>query len=652
MISTNYREAILEIKIKDFIKSFKRVPVEAEIIQMKLDIESTYSDVDNVGISLYDLSMIDTYQPASAELENSNRNLLKQDLSVCQEKIKESIELTESWHKYIYSSILREQELLRGIDYRLSNILFSNSQSTAFVFFIEESFDDCNKVIVDETTALVDKGGVSLGTNTLKRVTIASSGLSIETPQGSLNKYISGNLTKMVNIGDSFKAEVETKYQTGPVDYLITLKIPKKESISYITIENDLLSKNKLDIYISKNQDEYVPINPTNIILDKTYSKIVINEKDLVGLLLKFKQTEATVLDTTNKYVLSLKSIKCYSTENALRTRSQAILGPYSLLNNVGVPIYFSKLQISACAQEPTGTGISMSVSNDKDIWHNVDYKNNNTISFNKSIDLSLLTAIDETKDFSALIVKPNLGETQGKDEAYLNVMVPMNKVVPETINIKRNIESSEEVVLNSAPGWIYDSETGTYTTTCLVNNVSGINIDIGNTNLVLDGKIISGIVFLSPGEHTIKTTDLYWSTLDIVHSEDELRAIDNLYPHNHRYLFEGYNYPRNFVGAKAYNGCDKIYGKTLKYLSDDEFLFLDPKDELYFSCFTLEEVDGSYLIKVKIDRTSSTWLLEKYELGIYTIDSSSRNFYVKVNLFSSAKESTPILESFKVRGI
>ena len=219
---------------------------------------------------------------------------------------------------------------------------------------------------------------------------------------------------------------------------------------------------------------------------------------------------------------------------------------------------------------------------------------------------------------------------------------------------VKRNVPVDQyPQVLGTAAGWAFNENTQQYSTTLYIDDPDGRYLDLGDTSAYINNSLVSGLVYLPQGYTVFATTDSNWIEVSSgLASVDSLEQADPLYPYNHKYLVEGYRYPPSFSGDKAYQGADAYFGKLMVYRSPEEFAYAEPGDPFYYQMFTIEDGDGNWYIKVKVDKTDASWRDEQYGVS-WTVQSSDTNqLYVKALLSTSDKGQTPRIDSFKVRVI
>jgi len=360
-------------------------------------------------------------------------------------------------------------------------------------------------------------------------------------------------------------------------------------------------------------------------------------------------------------YVFSLDSLKIYADSYKSSQRSSLVCGPYEVKDDQGNPVYFTKATLSACTCEPENTSVSFYLSQDGVNWSGVSHDGDagNYVSFSDGSATQASAFIDES--LSAGAVLDNVSTMKDLDfqaDGVINTYIDSSyvDVVPlQSVVLKRNVivSSSPTELLGAVPGWSFEEVTQQYSTTMYVESPDGRYLDLGSTSAYVNGSLVSGQIYVPQGYSTFATSDANWIELDTsLASVDALEAADPLYPFNHKYLVEGFPYPDSFVGDRIYQGASEIFGDLMVYRSPEEFAFAEVGDALFFKMFTIEDVNGNWYIKVKVDKTDATWQQEIFSADWAVQSATTNKLYVKALLGTSETGRTPRIDSFNVRVI
>lgn len=666
-ISAEYKAILRQRAVRDFVKANRRSPTTVELNELILDIENKYYAVDEIGISGFDLQKPTFRQAGSAEFENSNREALFDDFITLNKKLDNLIKVEESAFRGASSTMNRANKTLDELLERLDNLLLIYGRDDIFLHGVEETFSHQLYIDRDETTASVEPTNVTLGKRRLDVLDLTQVKVKV-TPvadKGFVSYEANSPISSLKeDDGNIWRGKVKTTYQLGRVSLLLELTFPVAKDMNVLKLSTLPVESNKImtcTIFYSSNGSAFNPIQPVeqrvtgSLILPLAQGGV----KKLQILLSKEAADSSVPESNEYEYLFLLDKISIEESSFELSDRSTLLAGPYDVINTSGDPVYFSKATLKACSIEPTGTSIAFYVSNDNENYYAIDHtgKTSGFVSFGDHTPDQALDFVDSTLSGNALVERLDLTEEFDlAAEAYLNAHISSDYVdlVPaRNIVIKRNIVTSDspDEVLNTSPGWVLDRVRGTYSTVVYISNPEGRYIDFGPKGLLLNGQAVTGEQWLKQGYSTLVTDSSNWVTVtEGLTSETDLTAADALYPYNHKYLIEGYSYTGTFTGNKTYLGVDEYFGRKLVYISPEEFDALERKSPQYYNVFTIEEVDDKLYFKVKVDKRSSTWQSESYDLDFVVQSTKTNKLWVKAILSSNDSTLTPTIESFKVR--
>ncbi|MHA2065382.1 MAG: hypothetical protein ACXABY_13485 [Candidatus Thorarchaeota archaeon] len=308
---------------------------------------------------------------------------------------------------------------------------------------------------------------------------------------------------------------------------------------------------------------------------------------------------------TANEYIFSASHMKVYGNTysdtvgNTLQTKSLQAL---DIQEN---PILFSLVALETCQELPTNTGIDYSIaaSQDNSTWTSwmristadstgvsypkiinlggVDWKDNKVESTTTRLDNTVATSglsqMKATRTFSNTTDIPGLLGYRFKDDSFatVNTAIPIstdedpdpigNSVIVWRNMRYKNINNYPDTatVRDTPRGWGLDG--GRYSCYFEVVDKDGILLDFGDRVCVLDDTEVSGAIRVPVGIHKFITDSENWVDISeeivglnsIIQTEDQLKAIDPLYPHNHKLVIEGFPYGTGYRGERLYKGTD-----------------------------------------------------------------------------------------------
>jgi len=668
-IAQPYRDTLRRRAIQRFVKENQRSPTDAELNQLVFNEERAYPTVDQVGITGFDIARPHYKEHSSVGMENQNRQAMLDDVVTLSDRMDDLLLMLEDSHRGFYGTSRRVGRLLDQTETRLDNLLLLNGAADAFVSGIEETFD--TQVLVDQsgTDATVEAGYTTLGRTGYTAIDLSKLrmnattagtanvvGITASSPIDSL-KEDDGSLWEYV---------VYTREQQGRVTLVLTLELPEPTYVGDLRLAGLPISVNKkmtASCFYSLDGSSWTALDPVEQVATSEMAfQIGLESVQKVQITLS---KEAADSSTPNKgrymYVFSLDSLKLYADSFKPSSRSTLLCGPYDVLDDQGNPVYFTKATMSACTCEPDDTSVSFYLSQDGENWVGVSHSNDagNFVSFGNGTADQSLDFIDDLAAAGSVVENTTgMEDIEFSTETVLNTFIMADWVdfVPlSSLVVKRNVPdvNSPTELLGAVPGWIFDETTQQYSCTLYVESPDGRYLDLGDTSAYVNGSQVSGQVYLPQGYSVFATADSNWIEVDGTFStSDELEAADPLYPYNHKYLAEGYSYSEAFTGEQIYQGADAYFGSLMVYRSPEEFAYAEPGDALYYNMFTIEDGDGNWYIKVKVDKTDASWSRELYS-STWSVQSSETNqLYVKALLSTSDAGKTPRIDSFKVRVI
>lgn len=224
-------------------------------------------------------------------------------------------------------------------------------------------------------------------------------------------------------------------------------------------------------------------------------------------------------------------------------------------------------------------------------------------------------------------------------------------------ITIFRNLglQGDTTIVRGVQAGWGFADPY--YSTTIEIKNSAGITIDFGDNDVIIDGVVQKGEVSISQGIHTVQVHESNWEAVtDVVTTEEELEALDPLYPHNHKLLIEGYPYPGSFTGDQVYPGVDLFAERRLQQVSPFDMFRSVPSNDYSKYALDLDAKEGardpSRVIIVKTDASNPDFINERFvfRIKVNTSTLSFRYVWLKAELTTADPEVAPILDSYRIR--
>lgn len=668
-ISKEYSQAIKKRVVKEFVATNKRSPTRNELRELIAEKNRVYGSIDQVGFSGFDIEIPGFRDRASASQENKNRNALFEDTSVLEQKIDNLLDDLENSHRGFMASVHRVSKLLESQEQRADNLLLLNSNVDVFVNGVEEVFDTQDYIVYPDTTASVENTYVTLGRSGYQKLDLSDYKITASAvgEKNILGQHSTSQVESLKeDDGNIWEYLVYSKYKQGSVSLFITIDLFEGEYVGDVKINMLPMEVNKkgtATLFYSMDGETYNTVEPAEQALaeEMFFSVGLEGVKKLQLRIQKNAADSSTITKKQYVYAFVIDSISIYQDKFSLNQRSQLIAGPYPILDSVGNSISYTKAVLDACLRLPPGTGVNFFLSNDGSNWEPVSYKNDNLrlVSFGNGAAEQSIAYIDDTKSATSIVQEVlGLEEIDFATEAVLNIYADeefVSQIPKRSMVLKRNIvnATSGDELLGAVPGWVYDPQTRQYSTTVYVSSPEGRYVDIGPTTAYLNDVRVTGNVFIPKGYSVFKTSDKNWLPVpEDINTITQLKNQDPLYPYNHRYLISGYNYPLSFKGNKVYTGVEEYFGQLLEFLSPEEFAYLDESDSRYWSSFTIENPDGNWYFKIKVNKTDASWINEQFSADWAVQNGPAQEIWVKAELTTNNSAVTPVIESYKVRVI
>lgn len=239
-----------------------------------------------------------------------------------------------------------------------------------------------------------------------------------------------------------------------------------------------------------------------------------------------------------------------------------------------------------------------------------------------------------------------------------LNDMVELSLLVQRNIGIKDQkfpLVPEDLTVRNVSSGW-RESEDGTaYETYINVLSEDGWVLELGGSIARLNGVRITGRTVVPKGIHLFSTQKFNWLSLSGASPAtlEELRELDTLYPVNHKYLIEGFQYPLVWDAEKVYIGVDSYFAVLCRRIPALDIRLTHDTEDL--SVVGLERLDqdtnGSRgIFLVNYDATYSDFSNELFRVEYKTKDSAVDRLQWRATLSSESSEKTPVLSFVRVK--
>lgn len=682
-----------------------QIPSVAQLQESYSAAEIAHGDFTRSG--LRQVPLPERWSESSASQHNSVIDAIDGDLDVL---LRSLINITDlgittlgEWNSRAKAIKVR----IENLKSRIESLILLKSDTAGFISFVEESFLSLENISSD-TTANVDTrtGEVTLNVDRSDgegewegtQVDLTSAEVNWTLIESNNVQYSAnpagsnlGNVTNDLfarwgtEVNTNRPGSFRTASVTGkPIMGEIKIKLPQETEVSKVVLvtsdstagDNSIAgAQYSTDGYTWENVPSESPVQSGvgNFIwrFERTpvrWAKIIVS---------KSSPDQETVEGAT--YDFGFERIKFYSERYEVTTEEVEVVSE-NLTPILGDEnINFGRASLEVCEEVPPETSLRYFLR----AWDGAAYTDWVQVSplsrevenvpavvdFVAPSDVSsdtLSTTFDSSLDTEALNILRNDGtgslsyRFSDANDTVANFYLPQDSNLLADIILLRNRgysaakypTASSDLLVGDVPcGWGLEGES-IYYCVFLVSNPAGTTFKLGPTQAALDGSPVSGEVVVTPGWHTFKTDRANWTPISSATaptSATELGAVDPLYPYNHKYIIEGYDYPTSWTGEqeRVYLGVDE-YGQYLSTrVGRHDFLNRGADLDIY----SLDVISGpKTLVLLKFDSSRPNHENERVRLFYTRRFDSFEAIQVKAALKTFNAEKTPVLSYYRVR--
>lgn len=668
-------KSIKEKIIKDFIKVNLRSPTQNELKNLYNNFIVKQSSGEDVGITS---SKKNAYPIVGNESSSKDFNELILDLKLDQKEINNRLETfletLEIKFRVFNNKINNSLKLIKRLERVANKNILLYLKEDIYTYGVVESFRDYDKIDFERSDVTMFNGKVTLGFSKLINETFQSNSISygVNSRYGYIvsNKTIGQANNILEEDGRYFKVIAYSKYPDDICEMTIDIDFPEQDgrninTLKFVSLTPEVNSKVSYKCFYSQDLTSLKEVFESNQRLTEGENYIEINQENVKRIKLVLSKYNYDYKERDEyAYVFSLDFIGHTIATYKVNKESTLYLGPYEILNENEEEVNFSMatLKGGTCCIVPEKSSIDMYLSKDNVNWIKSDFNGNTkqVVQFEESEESNL-----EIFDFVDVASKANFIAQNSipeelsleNDEKLFNLYIPAERaksLITSSLRIERNVlNKSNEKLYEANSGW-EKTENDFYETSFEIKQMEGRYIDFGPNSCFVNGRQVSGKIFLTQGVHKFKTSTENWLDLNLEDEQEikslrQLKAIDRLYPYNHKYIIEGFNYVRAFKGKKVYKGADKVFCYLMKEVSNQRFKVESSRD-----IYTLVEVSGNLYIKIKSKKDSSESKLEDFYVSYRkrNTENESNKLYIKAVLKTFDTKVTPKIEQIQVRVI
>ena len=567
--------------------------------------------------------------------------------------------LEDSFRNFLNKSQKFIDEYKR-LELEINRELISNTDGSIFTFGITEYFDNEEKVIKDETNALIIDGKVTckakryivqsdnnyiLNTSSRLRNKAAVVGSDINNPRHILKQD-----------GSYYQHVVYTQGQYEIVDFILDINLNNNLGLDVKVLRLDLLNpgnKTVASVYTASEVDSWEASFEGLTYVNNGTNIFTINKSKVKYIKIVLTKNEAdTFIEDNYVYNFTIDYVGLIDMQYETVEDSTLICGPYEIFDIENKPVNFSYATIKSgtCCVIPENTSIEFYLSKDKLNWEHLSFwdQTNSVASFGESVS-DLFSLIDDTSDSFIITNKAKLSEyglSVSNNEGILNFYVPsenMNFYKTGSAIIKRCTSRSDN------GGWFVNGNNAECN--FFINNFDGVYLDFKNQSVIIDNTGYTGKVFLSYGEHHIQISNYSNFTREQLNSVSSEEDLDRVLSDNFtRFLIEGFPYNSNFRGQRKYMGVSDNYGCILKNADPVYFVNQKENNKIYTE-ITIPDV--GIFFKLNISETNTLWLGEHFSINALSSKTVSDNkLYIKAILSTNDPNVSPKIDLVQVRVI
>lgn len=661
-MNKQYQDTLKRRVVQQYIVENNRSPSPEklrELIQIELN---RRADLDIVGFSSLDITKPGLGSESSATEERILRTAIQDDYQTIGKRIDTLSETLEDAFRANKNTFNRIAHMLGAVESRLNNLLLLKGKADHFTYGIEEVFDTQNFVDYKTTTATIEGKVAGLRRSNRTLISLADAKLRFSSI-GKAGVILASATTPISTLkeadGKFWEYHVLSPSAVGRVNCIVDIELKEATFVSDIKIVGSSIgvnSQTKINVFYSIDGKAYFSAGTKDAVLNTGETVFGIGADQVLKIRILLSKDASDEKDgTAYLYLFSLDSIELYSDTYTASKESVLYLGPYSVYDELGNPVNFSMatIQNSTCCELPEGTQVGFFLSKDNESWKSASCSGPvpSIVSFSNLNPIGSMSYLDPSLNENSLTtsILPDMDIEFGK-EVYSNLYVTSDyadKIVLQNILFKRNLPNSYDLY-GTKSGWFYNQNLGTYSCYFYIESHEGRYFEFGNTSAKIDGRAVTGSVYVQSGYHSFETNRTNWlNVTNELTTLDDLKAEDILYPYNHKLLIEGYDYTDHFSGEEIYNGADSYFGVLCSYVSPERFY---AEHDGNLTVYTIEYFDGNLFFKVKTDPGDFSWQNEEVEIEYMLRSDSSNELYIKAILTTSNVKYSPKIHSIRIR--
>lgn len=711
-INDTYLELIL-IKIINDLLVEGEIPTSSKI-ESVIDEYLTEYDFSK-PLFKYDTTNIVSYNEVSSVLKQNNTySTIKQDLLVL---FKHLLQTTDqvilNFDRWREEAKLLESKL-STLEQRIDNLLLLTEDTSGYLNYIQDNFVDTSKIDLSNTTAYpnVNKNYIAIGTSSIGATKINLS--NVKESDIEFASLIKTDFAGQVQVDRSQRRYIFDNCNNFWQERILYYKPQTVSAELKIKLSESNIQINKIDIdFHAANYSGYIDVLPMYSIDGSTWNQLPIDnylqsvkdralfqcttvELKYLKLILT-KTSYDNIINNRYAYEFGIDELSLYSESYTKDNEYIFISKPLYVNKSNNEPQEFTSVTLETCENVPENTKINyyLASSNDSELpltninWipidpltrNNpqnpiyIDFSKTNTVeieniglSYDKSNNrspsytINLINSISGTTPTVVVETSTNKKYTlQDSQFAILDYQINENniEILDKSIEIWRNVKNINSLlqVRNELNGWRFENPY--YYTTVFVENVSGIEIDFGSKNIIIDNLPNQGKTIVEYGSHTIAVHKDNWDNIDLssVTTIALLKAADKLYPYNHKLLVEGISYD-SFTDnptEQYYKGFDIVAEYKMKQISTIDMLNSTKQDDYDKFCIDYDapHTSRTYATSVfllRINPEYADFTNEEFLIKFKIAETQYKYLRLKAVLSTEDETISPYIDSYRIK--
>lgn len=669
--------SIKELVIKDFISKKNRAPTQQEKKTLYNEyILSKPNSLETGILSGHKQTFPLSGNDSSSFIYKNLKNNLDLDMKSILNEVKVQRNVVEHNFRNYFQKMDESLKEIKRLERNVNKNLLLSSKQDIFTYGVIENFDTYDKVDFDKSNINFFNGKVTLSFSSLTKPTkdILNLSYNLNSLNGNLikNREINTIKNTLYEDGTFFKVIGYSSIENDAVDFIVDIDFSDRnekyiDTIKIVTGALERNSKISYRCFYSENKSQYTEIFESNLRIEENEIFIEVNKNNVKAIKIIFTKTHNDYKDgSLYAYAFALDFIGLIEKTFKINEESILYLGPYEIFDEDQNPINFSMATLkggTCCIYDKKST-ISFFLSKDNENWNFISFDGNgkeviqfDSLESSTNDDMFSIIDVNSNNIYVADDIEftnINLDENEHLLNFYIN-NENKDRLIKNSLDIRRNILNKDQNInlYNSDAGWFY--ENSFYHTNIEITQPEGRYINFGSRSCFLNEKQVNGKVFLQYGIHTFKTSsENYYKIKDLenevsVKNAKQLKQIDKLYPYNHKYLIEGFNYNSSFIGRKVYTGVDEVFSFNLNSVSNQRFLL-----ENSLKVFSILENEIGIFFKIYSSEESSEIQYEDFKISCKKRNNndSGNLLYIKAVLTSSDIKVSPKIDQIQVRVI